>query len=123
MSSEQLQFLFALFSFVGVVGTLFYLILEKAKSDEQSDRVEILQLKVDSLQDYLYELDARFESVKRSEESDIKEKIIEMHREGKELMAIENAVDVPRAKIEMVIKFYELREKSDNLSKSVEKEL
>ena len=123
MNSEQLQFLFSLFAFVGVIGILFYLILAKAKSDEQSDRVEILGLKVNSLQDYLYEIDERVEAGKKPEESAIKQQIIEMYREGKELMVIENAVDVPRAKIEMIIKFYELKIKSDNLSKSVEKDL
>ena len=111
MEAEQLQFIFSLFSFVGVIGVLFYLVLEKAKSDEQKESVEILEQKILSLQDYVYELEARTEAEKRPEQQELKQKIIEMYKDGKDLMVIENALDVPRAKIEMILKFYKLQMK------------
>lgn len=61
MGAEQLQFIFSLFSFVGVIGILFYLILAKAKSDEQTESIEILEQKVLSLHDYVYEIEERAE--------------------------------------------------------------
>ena len=111
MGVDQLQFSFSLFSFVGVIGILFYLILSKAKSDEQTESIEILEQKVLSLHDYVYELEERAEVNKTPEQHELKQKIIEMHEEGKDLMVIENALDVPRAKIEMVLKFHQLQTK------------
>jgi uncharacterized protein YqhQ len=111
MEAEQLQFIFSLFSFVGVVGILFYLVLTKAKSDEQLESVEILEQKMVSLQDYVYELEERTEVEKTPEQHELKQKIIEMFEDGKELMVIENALDVPRAKIEMILKFHKLQTK------------
>jgi hypothetical protein len=120
MEAEQLQFIFSLFSFVGLIGVLFYLVFEKAKSDEKSDQIEILEVKVSSLQDYVYDLDERIEANKILEQGGIKQKIIEMYKEGKESMVIENALNIPRAKIEMVIKFHELKLKNENSLKSVD---
>jgi len=111
MEAEQLQFIFSLFSFVGVIGILFYLIIAKAKSDEQTDSIEILEQKVLSLHDYVYEIEERSEVNKTPEQHELKQKIIEMYDEGKDLMVIENALDVPRAKIEMVLKFHQLQVK------------
>ena len=123
MESEQLQFIFSLFSFVGLIGILFYMVFEKAKSDEKSYKIEVLELKVSSLQDYVYDLDERIEAHKTPEQNEIKQTIIEMHEEGKEFMVIENALNVPRAKIEMVVKFHELKIKNENLLKSVDEGL
>jgi hypothetical protein len=120
MESEQLQFIFSLFSFVGVIGILFYMVFEKAKFDEQSHQIEVLELKVSSLQNYVYDLDERIESSKSIEADKIKEKIIAMYQEGKESMVIENALNIPRAKIEMVIKFHQLKIKNGNSLKSVD---
>ena len=111
MEAEQLQFIFSLFSFVGVIGILFYLILTKAKSDEQTESVEILEQKVTSLHDYVYELEERSKIEKTPEQHELKQKIIEMFEDGKDLMVIENALDVPRAKIEMILKFHKLQTK------------
>ena len=111
MSTEQLQFLFSLFSFVGVIGILFYLILAKAKSDEHIELLEILEQKVRSLHDYVYELEERAEIEKTPEQHELKQKVIEMFEEGKDLMVIENTLDVPRAKIEMILKFHKLQNK------------
>jgi len=38
-------------------------------------------------------------------------------------MVIENTLNIPRAKIEMVVKFYELKIKNETLLKSVGKSL
>jgi hypothetical protein len=111
MESEQLQFIFSLFSFVGVIGILFYLILSKAKIDEHADSIEILEQKVLSLHDYIYELEERIEVEKTPEQHELKQKIIEMFEDGKDLMVIENSLDVPRAKIEMILKFHKLQKK------------
>ena len=109
MEAEQLQFIFSLFSFVGVIGVLFYLILDKAKSEEQAESIEILEQKMTSIHDYVYELEERTEVEKTPEQHEVKQKIIEMFEDGKELMVIENTLDVPRAKIEMILKFYKLQ--------------
>lgn len=110
MDASQLQFIFSLFSLVGVVGILFYMVFEKSKADEKIDQIELLESKVDSLQDYVYELEERITQNKTSNQNDIKQKVIDMYNEGKDLMVIENALDVPRAKIEMILKFYKLQE-------------
>jgi uncharacterized protein YqhQ len=111
MESEQLQFIFSLFSFVGVIGILIYLVLSKAKSDEQTDSIEILKQKMLSLHEYVYDLEERTEVEKTPEQHELKQKIIEMFEDGKDLMVIENALDVPRAKIEMILKFHKLQKK------------
>lgn len=110
MDASQLQFIFSLFSLVGVVGILFYMVFEKSKADEKIDQIELLESKVDSLQDYVYELEERISQNKTANQNDIKQKVIDMYNEGKDLMVIENALDVPRAKIEMILKFYKLQE-------------
>jgi len=106
----QLLYVFNLFSFVGVIGMLFYLIIAKAREDELKDSVEILESKMTSLQNYVYECEERLNVNKSSSQDEIKEKIIELYKDGKDLMVIENALGVPRAKIEMVLKFHKLKE-------------
>ena len=120
MGVEQLQFIFSLFSFVGVVGILFYLILAKVKHDELQDSVSFLESKVVKLQNNIDELE---ESLKKEEEvpeeESMKQKIIALHEEGKDIVAIEEALNIPRAKIEMVLKFHNLK-KADNWRNSVD---
>ena len=106
----QLLYVFNLFSFVGVIGMLFYLIIAKAREDELTDTVEVLESKMNSIQNYVYECEERLNVSKSSSQDEIKEKIIELYKDGKDLMVIENALDVPRAKIEMVLKFHKLKE-------------
>jgi predicted RNase H-like nuclease (RuvC/YqgF family) len=109
MESNELQFLFSLFSFVGVIGILFYNVIVKTKIENLEETVEILEHKVESLQDYIYELEERLESNKTPAQDEIKKRIIEMYEEGKEILLIENTLDIPRAKIEMVLKFHKLQ--------------
>ena len=114
MTTEQLQFLFSLFSFLGVVGILFYIILEKSKGEEDNEKQELLEEKFGRLEQYVYELEERLDTKPSSSNEEIKQKIIEMYEEGKDLFVIENSLDVPRPKIEMILKFHKLREKNRN---------
>ncbi|RUM75482.1 MAG: hypothetical protein DSZ11_02115 [Sulfurovum sp.] len=114
MSSEALQFVFSLFSFVGVVGILFYMIREKSKEEQSEEEKELLEEKVERLEQYLYELEERLDTTPTSSSEEIKKRIIAMYEEGKDLLVIENSLDVPRPKIEMILKFYKLREKERN---------
>jgi len=123
MGTEELQFLFSLFSFVGVVGILFYIILNKAKQDEADERVELLEEQIVSLKGYIYDFEEKLSSNNSlSKDDNVKEKIIELYESGSELSTIENELKVPRAKIEMVLKFHNLK-KSDNWRDSVDENL
>ena len=119
MGVEQLQFIFSLFSFLGVVGILFYLILAKVKQDEQQESVELetkmlhLEHRVEVLEKYLKE------EKEAPKEEQIKQEIIALYEEGKDLVTIEESLNIPRAKIEMVLKFHNLK-KSDNWKNSVD---
>ena len=119
MDAQQLQFIFSLFSFVGVIGILFYLIIDKAKSDEHIEKIERLEREVTSLKDYVFKCEERLESSQEPKKDAVKEKIIELYKEGKDLIVIENSLNVPRAKIEMVLKFYKLQN-GDNWKPSVD---
>jgi hypothetical protein len=117
MNAEQLQFIFSLFSFVGVVGILFYIILEKSKMEESDERIEQLEEEILGLKDYVYKCEERLEEKKDPEVDNMKEKIIALYEEGADIMLIENALNIPKAKIEMVLKFHRLN-KSDNWRES-----
>jgi len=123
MDTTQLQFIFSLFSLVGLIGILFYMVFEKSKSDEKAYKIDVLELKVSSLQDYIYDLDERIALNKAPEQNEVKQKIIEMYEEGKDFMVIENTLNIPRAKIEMVVKFHKLKIKNETLLNSVGKSL
>lgn len=122
MTTEQLQFIFALFSFVGVVGILFYIILEKAKTEEDYEKIKKLEEEVIALKDYVYKCEERLEEKEEEEGVDIKAKIIALYEEGADIMLIENALNIPKAKIEMVLKFHNIN-KSDNWRESVNNNL
>ncbi len=120
MGAETLQFIFSLFSFVGVIGILFYLILTKVKLDEQQESVAFLEAKVLKLQNRIEELEENLKKEEEApEEENMKQKIIALHEEGKDVVAIEEALNIPRAKIEMVLKFHNLK-KADNWRNSVD---
>ena len=123
MTTEQLQFLFALFSFVGVVGILFYIIIEKEKRDKMDIRIRILEKELISLKDSFSE-EKEDKTIKNEapKAEDMKEKIIALYEEGADIMLIEDALNIPKAKIEMVLKFHTLN-KSDNWRDSVNNNL
>ncbi len=120
MGAETLQFIFSLFSFVGVIGILFYLILTKVKLDEQQESVRFLEAKVLGLQNRIGLLEENSKEKEMvTEEESSKQKIIALYEEGKDVVAIEEALNIPRAKIEMVLKFHNLK-KADNWRNSVD---
>jgi len=122
MSSEQLQFIFSLFSFVGVIGILFYIILDKAKEEESQERIILLEENIHSLKDYINKFEEQLKEKDVPTENNLKEKIIELYEEGKNATFIENSLNVSKAKIEMVLKFHNLK-KSDNWRDSVDENL
>jgi len=128
MTTEQLQFIFSLFSFVGVIGILFYIILERTKREGQDALVERLRDEVISLKESVYkpeegkEVAQKVESGKDEPVENMKEKIIALHEEGADVMLVSNALNVPQATVEMVLKFHHLN-KSDNWRESVDNNL
>jgi len=109
MGANELQVIFSLFSFVAVIGIIFYILIAKTKIENLEESIEGLDYKLTSLQDYIYELEERINSNKTPAQDKLKKKIIEMYEDGKDVLLIENILDVPRAKIEMVLKFYKLQ--------------
>jgi transposase-like protein len=110
----QLLYIFNLFSFVGVIGLLFYLVLERAKRLEKESKYDRQSDKLDRLERHIYELEEKLaKSTPAISKDEVKDQIITMYNEGKDLMFIEKALDVSRAKIEMVLKFHKLREKRE----------
>lgn len=108
-----LLYVFNLFSFIGVVGILFYLIIEHTRNAPKADKYDRQSDKLDRLERYVYELEQRLQSHEISlSEEELRAKIIKMYDEGKELMYIEQALEVPRAKIDMVLKFHKFNQKS-----------
>jgi len=114
--------MFSLFSFVGVVGILFYMILERSKREERDRYLGHLRDELISLKEYVYHSK---EEVKEAEEpvvenENMKEKIIALHEKGADVAFIENSLNIPKATIEMVLKFHHLnkfnnwRESDDN---------
>jgi len=122
MNAEQLQFVFSLFSLVGVIGILFYIILTKAKREEVSDKVDELEAEVTSLKAYIEGYEKRLEDEAEAEPENIKEQIIALYEQGVDIVKIENSLNVPRAKIEMVLKFHNLN-KADNWRESINNNL
>ena len=108
----ELLYIFNLFSFVGVIGILFYIIIERTKNEGKEEKYERQSDKLDRLEEYVYELEERLQGERSSVSAEeLKSKIIKMYNDGHELMYIEQALSVPRAKIEMVLKFHQLKEK------------
>ena len=132
MTTEQLQFIFSLFSFVGVVGILFYIILERAKRDNQDTLVEHLRDEVISLKQSISKSEENEDKKEKTQKvesgkekpvvDNMKEKIIALYEEGADVMLVSNALNVPQATVEMVLKFHHLN-KSDNWRESVDDDL
>ncbi|SFV66510.1 hypothetical protein MNB_SV-12-1371 [hydrothermal vent metagenome] len=105
----ELLYILTIFSLLGFIGVIGYLVSEKMKEDRKSEACELLEEKIGRLESYLYELEERL-GVSSDEE---KEKIIEMYIDGKELFVIENTLNIPRPKIEAVLKAYKSKAKED----------
>jgi len=137
MTTEQLQFIFSLFSFVGVVGILLYIIFERANRESNDEYIGHLRDELISLKEYVYksEKDDDKKEEEETEEAEkeeakteepvvenMKEKIIALYEEGADITLIEDSLNIPKAKIEMVLKFHHLN-KSDNWRESVDNNL
>jgi hypothetical protein len=120
MSNEALQLIFSLFSFVGVVGILFYLILQKTKSQRLEEKVEELEEEIRLLKEHANDTNETNSTKPQSNANNesVKEKIIELYEQGADAMLIENRLGVPKATIDMVLKFHEMN-KNDNWRDSV----
>ena len=105
----ELLYILTIFSFLGFMGVIGYLVKEEIKENENNEEYEILEERIIRLESYLYDLEERL----GLSSNDIKEKIIEMYVEGKDLVLIENTLNVPRPKIEAVLKSYKLKAKED----------
>ncbi len=109
MGANELQFIFSLFSFIAVIGVIFYLLIERTKIENLEEKIEIQDYNLSALQSYIYELEERFGSNKTPSQEELKKRIIDMYEDGKDILLIENTLDIPRAKIEMVLKFHKLQ--------------
>ena len=106
-----------------MIGILFYIIIDKAKQEESRERIALLEENIHSIKDYIYKFEEQLEEKKDVPNDDnLKEKIIELYEDGKDVTLIENSLNVPKAKIEMVLKFHNLK-KSDNWRDSVDENL
>lgn len=77
MSDNELQFIFALFSVVAVIGIIFYILIEKTKIENLEENIDILNHNLISLQEYIYELEERVNNIKKIPQRDeLKDKIL-----------------------------------------------
>jgi len=105
----ELLYVLTIFSLFGFIGVIIYLLSEKMRESDKSEGYEILEEKIMRLEGYLYDLEEKL----GLSSDEIKEKIIEMYADGKDLVLIENTLDVPRPKIEAVLKAYKLKAKEN----------
>jgi hypothetical protein len=100
----------SIFSLIGFLSVVVYLLLEKNREIKNNDKLEILKDRLERLEEYVYELELKV----LTPDSKLKENIIKMYRDGKDILFIENALKIPRPKIEMILKQY--RRETNNLS-------
>lgn len=105
----ELLYILTIFSLLGFVGVIVYLFSETMKRDDKSENCEILEERIIRLENYLYELEEKL----GLSSNEIREKIIEMYSDGKDLVLIENTLNVPRPKIEAVLKAYKAKAKEE----------
>jgi uncharacterized membrane-anchored protein YhcB (DUF1043 family) len=103
----EIFYTLAIFSLIGFIGVIIYLFMEHDKKNQKSEHCELLEERITRLESYVYELEAKV----LTPDSKLKEKIIQMYNDGKDIPLIENILDIPRLKIEMILKQYK-REKS-----------
>ena len=108
----ELLYILTIFSLLGFIGVVGYLMWEKMTEYKRYEDLEILEEKIGRLESYLYDLEEKL-GISSDEE---KEKIIEMYIDGKDLVLIENTLNVPRPKIEAVLKAYKAKAKEEIFS-------
>lgn len=109
MGANELHTIFSLFSVIAVIGIIFYMLTERTKMEELEENIDITNHQLTSLQDYVYQLEERLQSNKKDNSDELKKRIIEMYEDGKDVLLIENTLNVPKAKIEMILKFHKLK--------------
>jgi len=93
--------IFSLLGLLSVIGYLFW--KEMQTTSMKNEYIELLEERITHLEQYLYDLEDRLTPIS----NDIKERIIGMYREGKDIMVMENSLNLPKTKIEMILKEYE----------------
>jgi hypothetical protein len=92
--------IFSLIGFLVITGYLFWKYTYETSSE--NEYLELLEDRVSHLEHYIYELEEKLSPLSQ----EIKEQIIQMYKDGKTLTVIENALKIPKTKIEMVLKEY-----------------
>ena len=103
----EILYILTIFSLLGFIGVIGYLMWEKMTEYKRYEDFEILEEKMARLESYLYDLEEKL----GLDSDETKEKIIEMYIAGKDLVLIENTVNVPRPKVEAVLKAYKAKAK------------
>jgi len=99
----EVLYIISIFSLLGFLVTIGYLFWNYTKENSyKSEYCELLEERISHLEHYLYDLEENLSPL--SDES--KNQIIQMYRDGKELMVIENTLNIPKTKVEMVLKEY-----------------
>jgi len=93
--------IFSLLGFFSVIGYLFW--QDMQTTSLKNEYLELLEERLTHLEHYIYELEERLTPIS----NEIKETIIELYREGKDIMVMENSLNIPKTKIEMILKEYE----------------
>jgi len=104
----EFLYIISIFSLIGFLTITGYLFLDFTKKQyKENEEYEFLKEKIDYLEQYIYELEEKVAPLT----DEVKNKIIQMYQDGKTLMVIENALNLPKTKIEMVLKEYIKRNK------------
>ena len=98
----EILYIISIFSLLGFIGVIIYLFLEKGREAQKNEHYEILEERLTRLESYVYDLELKV----LTPDSKLKEKIIQMYNDGKDIPLIENILDIPRLKIEMILKQY-----------------
>ncbi len=98
----EILYIVSIFSLLGFMSVIIYLFLEKSKEAQKNEHYEILEERLTRLESYVYDLELKV----LTPDSKLKEKIIQMYNDGKDIPLIENILDIPRLKIEMILKQY-----------------
>jgi hypothetical protein len=103
----EIFYTLTIFTLIGFMSVVIYLFLEKPKELQRMEYYEILEERLTRLEKYVYQLEAEM----LTSDSKLRKHIIEMYNDGKDILLIENTLNTPRLKIEMILKHYK-REKS-----------
>ncbi len=98
----EVLYIISIFSLLGFMSVIIYLFLEKSRDTQKSEYCEILEERLTRLESYVYDLELKV----LTPDSKLKEKIIQMYNDGKDILLIENILNIPRLKIEMILKQY-----------------